>query len=167
MRRKVTWKMQKEKRMLKAHILKEQGFKQYEIAETLGVTDRTVRNYLRSEPCQRKKRKYSSKLEKFKGFIKSIIEDKPYYNGILLIERLQKMGYDGQISILRDYVAKIRKKIITEAVIRFETEPGYQAQVDWKDFGKQWVDGKYQKLYAFIMGLGFSRKGFIYFTTQI
>jgi len=153
--------------MLQAHILKEQGFKQHEIAEMLCVTDRTVRNYLTSEPCQRKKRKYSSKLDKYKEYIRHIIEDKPYYNCVLLLERLQKMGYEGRISILRDYVAKIRKKIITEAVIRFETEPGYQAQVDWKDFGKQYVDGKYQKLYAFLMGLGFSRKGFIYFTTSM
>lgn len=159
--------MHKEKRMLKAHILKEQGHKQHEIAKMLGVTDRTVRNYLMSEPCHRKKRNYSSKLDSFKSFIQSILEDKPFYSCVLLIERLKKMGYNGQISILRDYAAKVRKKIITEAVIRFETEPGYQAQVDWKDFGKQRVEGKYQKLYAFLMGLGYSRNGFVYFTTSM
>ena len=36
--------MDKEHRMLKAEILQEQGWKQREIAEMLGVTDRTVRN---------------------------------------------------------------------------------------------------------------------------
>lgn len=153
--------------MLKAHIFKEQGYKQHEIAEIIGVTDRTIRNYLKAEPCQRNKRKYSSKLDKFKSFIQNIIEDKPYYNCILLMERLQKMGYDGHISILRDYVAKIRKKVLTEAVIRFETEPGYQAQVDWKDLGKRLIDGIYRNLYAFVMTLGFSRGSFIWFTTSM
>lgn len=47
--------MLKERRMLEAHIYKKNGYTQQEIAEKLGVTDRTVRNYLKSDPCQRKK----------------------------------------------------------------------------------------------------------------
>lgn len=39
--------MDKEHRMLDAHILQAKGFTQVEIAEMLGVSDRTVRNYLK------------------------------------------------------------------------------------------------------------------------
>jgi transposase len=42
-----------------------------------------------------------------------------------------------------------------------------QAQVDWKEFGRQTVDGKEQKLYAFVMVLGYSRKVFVHFTTSM
>jgi transposase len=35
---------------------------------------------------------------------------------------------------------------------------GASAQVDWKEFGKQVVDGIEKKLYAFVMVLGYSRK---------
>ena len=37
----------------------------------------------------------------------------------------------------------------------------------WKEFGKQVVDGKETKLYAFVMELGYSRKPFVRFTTDM
>jgi len=159
--------MDKEHRMLKAEILQEQGWKQREIAEMLGVTDRTVRNYLRPRTTATAAIKRPSKLDRFKPFIDSILEDNPGYNREILIDRLRKMGYDGKISILRDYAATVQKHIELQAVIRFETEMGRQAQVDWKEFGKQVVDGKATKLYAFVMVLGYSRKPFVYFTTSM
>lgn len=150
----------KEHRMLKAQLLRDQGYKQYQIAETLGVTERTVRNYLRTEPEPRHKAERTSKLDPLKPFIDSIINNDPYYNCVLLQRRLESQGYKGQISILRDYVAKVRKKVITEAVIRFETEPGRQAQVDWKEERRIRPDGTKEKVYAFKMVMGYSRKPF-------
>jgi predicted transcriptional regulator len=48
-----------EMRMHQAKILTKQGLKQYKIAEILGVSDRTVRNYLsgKKPPDQREKGK--------------------------------------------------------------------------------------------------------------
>ena len=100
----------------------------------LGVTDRTIRNYLRYPPSPREKPKRTSLLDPYKPFIESIIKEQPYYNCVLLYERLKRRGYLGKISILRDYVAKVRTQVVAEAVIRFETEPGQQAQVDWKEY---------------------------------
>jgi transposase len=159
--------MDKEHRMMKAEILQGQGLKQWEIAEQLGVSDRTVRNYLHPKPTPTETYQRPSKLDPFKPFIDSILEDHPGYNRELLIERLRKQGYQGKISILRDYAAAVQKRIELQAVIRFETEMGRQAQVDWKEFGKQVVDGKETKLYAFVMVLGYSRKPFVYFTTSM
>jgi len=47
--------MEEENRMSQARILKAQGHKHPEIAEILGVKDRTVRNYLKNLPTPRKK----------------------------------------------------------------------------------------------------------------
>jgi hypothetical protein len=66
---------------------------------------------------------------------------------------------------MRDYASKKSEEITMKAVIRFETEPGYQAQVDWKVLGKHLVDGRWQKLYAFVMVFGYSRKPFVIHTT--
>jgi len=68
---------------------------------------------------------------------------------------------------MKAYVAGLRRKLSQQAVIRFETEPGRQAQVDWKEFGRQSVDGYETKLYAFVMVLGYSRMPFVRFTTDM
>lgn len=159
--------MTKEHCMLKAKILQEEGKTQREIAAALGVTDRTVRNYLKRIDQPGKKRAFSSKLDPFKDFIDTILEEDPFFNREILLERLRKQGYSGRISILRDYAAAVTRRITKAAVLRFETEPGRQAQVDWKEFGKRVVDGKETKLYAFVMVLGYSRKPFVRFTTSM
>lgn len=159
--------MDKEHRMMKAEILQGEGLKQREIAEMLGVTDRTVRNYLKGRPHSESRPRRPSKLDPFKPAIDAILEGNPSYNRGILIERLARMGYSGKISILRDYARGVARRLQQQAVIRFETEMGWQAQVDWKEFGKQTVDGRETKLYAFVMVLGYSRKPFVCFTTSM
>jgi transposase len=159
--------MDKEHRMLKAKQLQAEGLKQWQIALELDVTERTVRNYLREDLKPRRKTQRESKLDAYKPFVETVLEGNPYYNAVVLQDRLAAQGYTGKISILRDMVKEIRRKITTQAVIRFETEPGFQAQVDWKEFGKQVVDGKERKLYAFVMTLGYSRRMFVCFTTSM
>jgi transposase len=157
--------MDKEHRMLEARILQGQGKTQVEIAEILGVCERTVRSHLKGMPRGRRIPQRGSKVDAFKGKIDEILEGNAFYNGELIYERLVNLGYAGKISVMKDYVAGVRRKLAIQAVMRFETEPGLQAQVDWKEFGKQTVDGRTTKLYAFVMVLGFSRKAFVLFTT--
>jgi len=159
--------MEKEHRMLQARILKAQGYKQAEIANMLGVTDRTVRNYLTNPPSPRKRTTRKSLLDPYKSFIESVLKEQPLYNCVLLYERLKRRGYLGKISILRDYVAKARKEVCTEAVIRYETEPGRQAQVDWKEYRVRRSDGQRKIVYAFVMTLGYSRRFFVWFTQSM
>ena len=159
--------MDKEHSMLEAQVLQRQGKSQNEIAQILDICVRTVRNHLKSMPAGRKRTKRGSKVDAFKSKIDEILEENVSYNGELIYERLIKLGYTGKISVMKDYVASVRKKLSIQAVIRFETEPGLQAQVDWKEFGKQVVDGRITKLYAFVMVLGFSRKTFVLFTTSM
>jgi transposase len=159
--------MEQEHRMLDARILQGQGYTQAQIAEMLHVTDRTVRNYLKGMPRQRKRPVRKSMVDPYKPLIDEVLEKNPFYNSEVLFERLVRQGFTGKKSILRDYLASVRKKLLNQAVMRFETEPGLQAQVDWKEFGRQFVDGKEIKLYAFVMVLGYSRKAFVYFTTSM
>ena len=60
--------------MLEARILQAQGYTQMQIAEELGVTDRTVRTYLKARPCARKKPVRPSKLDPFKAFLEQQLE---------------------------------------------------------------------------------------------
>lgn len=159
--------MDKEQCMLEARILQAQGYTQLQIAEELGVTDRTVRTYLKARPCARKKPVRPSKLDPFKAFLEQQLEKNPSYNGELLYERIVAQGYGGKKTVMKAYLAQVRRTLNNQAVLRFETEPGRQAQVDWKEFGRQWVDGHETKLYAFVMVLGYSRMPFVRFTTDM
>jgi transposase len=159
--------MDKEQCMLNARIQQAQGYTQVQIAEMLGVSDRTVRTYLKELAAGRKKPLRHSKLDPYKPFIEDMLEKNPSYNGELLYEWIVRLCYQGKKTIMKAYAARLRKRPTQQAVMRFETEPGRQAQVDWKEFGRQVVDGKETKLYAFVMVLGYSRMPFVRFTTNM
>jgi transposase len=156
-----------EQNMLKARELQAQGMTQVEIAAAIGKCERTIRNYLKNEPRKRKKTERPSRLDPYRAFIKDIIQENPSYNGVKIFERIQKMGFTGHISIVKEYITELRKSENRKAVIRFETEPGHQAQVDWVLLGKQCIDGEIRKLYAFTMVMGYSRMPFVCFTTKM
>jgi transposase len=156
-----------EHRMMDARFYQAQGMTQKEIAEALGVTDRTVRNYLSERPRPRIKPVRKSNLDPFRDYVRSTIEQNVGKNGELIYDSIRKMGYAGKRSVLKEYITKVRRDTERQAVIRFETEPGFQAQVDWVEFGKQLIDGEQRKLYAFTMVLGYSRLPFVRFTTNM
>ena len=159
--------MNKERNMLSAKIWQEQGMKQKEISKRLGVSERTVRNYLSGSMERKERKRRHSKLDQYKDTVRAILDDNPYYNCEIMFEQLVSAGYTGRISILRDYVHEVRRGLLTDAVVRFETVPGLQAQVDWKEFGYHTVDGRNVKLYAFVMILGYSRTPYIHFTLSM
>jgi transposase len=150
--------------MNEAQVLRKEGCKIKEIAARLNKSERTIYNYLSEEPRPRKEREYKSVLDPFKPLIDAELDNNPHLNKVLLFERLQRQGYTGSISLLREYAAEVEKTAEKHAVIRFEMMPGKQAQVDWKELGKQDTDCGYRKIYVFKMLLGNSRKPFIMHT---
>ena len=54
---------------------------------------------------------------------------------VLLIE-LRTRGYQGGITILKQFVAGFLPEKREDPVVRFETEPGQQMQVDWAVVGR-------------------------------
>ncbi len=46
---------------------------------------------------------------------------------------IQKKGYSGKYSTVAAFIKNHKNEEITKATIRFETAPGLQAQVDWKE----------------------------------
>lgn len=82
--------MDKEQRMLDARIMQAQGMKQWEIAEQLGVTERTVRNYLRYPPRPRKKPKRRSLLDPFMSFVDVLLAE---FAGPMITEQSIELGW--------------------------------------------------------------------------
>ncbi len=66
--------------------------------------------------------------------------------------------------LVKDFIKEVRPKQEVLAVLRYETKPGIQAQVDWGEVGKVEIDGKIKKLFCFSMILGYSRMRYVELT---
>jgi transposase len=151
-----------ETRILIRHYV-QNGETKSEVARRLGVCRQTVYNHLHRQEKPRGKR--ASKLDPYKDYIDSRLGDFSIPATVLLGE-LRERGYDGGITILKDYIHDLRKQQVSKVTRRFETEPGRQAQIDWGECGSIAVDGLRRKLYVFVFVLGFSRMLFARFTTS-
>lgn len=145
-----------------------QGFGISEIARQTGFDRKTVKKYLKlktlPEPQNRSGRK--SKLDPFKPYILDKLKEGPY-TAVRLYREIKEMGFEGGKTIVKDFVQKVRPKQGVPAVLRYETKPGIQAQVDWGELGTIEVDGKVKKLFCFNMILGYSRMRYVEFTMSI
>ena len=80
-----------------------------------------------------------------------------------LFFELRDRGYQHGIAVLRRYVAKVRQPRSRKVYLRFETDPGEQAQVDWGHFGHMRIGGAQRPVSAFSMVLSWSRAIFVDF----
>jgi len=80
------------------------------------------------------------------------------YTATWIYDRLSAMGFYGSYEIVKRKVSAIKAERQKVAYMRFETEPGYQGQVDFGEFQVEQADGSVKKLYLFSMILGYSRK---------
>jgi len=142
-----------------------QGFSISEISRRTCYARETIRKYLNKKTAQEPQIRppKPSKLDPYKPYIEEKINEGPY-TAARLFREIKEMGYDGEMTIVKDFVRKIRPKQGVPAVLRYETKPGIQAQVDWGEVGKVEVDGKIKKLFCFSMILGYSRMRYVEFT---
>jgi transposase len=142
-----------------------QGLSISEISRRTGYARETVRKYLnkKTAPEPQKHPPKPSKLDPYKPYIQEKINEGPY-TAARLFREIKEMGYDGEMTIVKDFVRKIRPKQGVSAVLRYETKPGVQAQVDWGEVGKVEADGNLKKLSCFSMVLGYSRMRYVEFT---
>jgi transposase len=141
------------------------------IARKTGRDRKTIRKIIQAgqsgtgDKPARRRRKKGVKLARFEGYLKQRIA-----GGVLntrkLLRELKARGYRGGLTQLILYVQPYRTSREERAVMRYETEPGQQAQVDWTSLGYISVDGRQQRLYACVMTLGYSRMMYLEFTTS-
>lgn len=153
--------------VLTIHELKAQGKSIREIARLTGHSRNTIRKYLklRELPHPKPRPKRKSKLDPFLGDLQQWM-DEGIYNCEVLLEKLQAKGYTGSRSILKEYVRQFRPPRRSKAVMRYETQPGEQAQVDWGVCGYTDAQGNHRKINAFVFTLGYSRDQYVEFVSR-
>jgi len=143
--------------IMEIKILSRQGKSIRAIGRELGISRNTVRRHLRGEAVKEPDRKGPGrprKLAPYEDWLRRRVEGaKPVRLPATVLHReIVAMGYDGTERTVRRFVADLYPAPPPEPVIRFETAPGHQAQMDWGEYrlGKR-------KVYAFVGVLGYSR----------
>jgi transposase len=142
-------------------LLARKGMSQRKIAKKLGISRNTVKKYLDNPQFPGIRagiRKRKSLLDPYQDTIKTWLEEDMDYTATWIYDRLTAMGFHGSYEIVKRTVASIKAERQKIAYMRFETEPGYQAQVDFGEFQLDNADGSIKKLYLFSMILGYSRE---------
>lgn len=146
-------------------IMKKEGIKPNyaEIARRRDCDYRTVRRYFEQDVVPIRKHSKQSKLDLYKQIIEEKVDLGCTASSIYHF--IKTKGYLGKYSILRDYVKSIKVEGIHKATIRFETFPGLQAQVDWKESMKLInKNGELFEINVFLMLLGYSRTKYMKLT---
>lgn len=143
----------------------QKGLKPAQIARELAIDPRTVAKWIRENhfhkraPVQR-----PSKLDPFKPSIVRMLETHPY-SAAQILQRIREEGFDGQYSIVKDYVRKVRPKR-KPAFLKLAFAPGECAQVDWGSWGSVNVGSTSRRLSFFVMVLCYSRMMYLEFTVS-
>jgi transposase len=147
--------------MLLRHYL-EQGTSKSALARRLGVHRDTIHRWIRDGALDRDldgeevrygpRRPVATKLDAYKPIIEARLAAYPQLSAVRLLEEIRAAGYTGGYSQLKAAVRQLRPAPPPEAVVRFETPPGRQGQVDFAEFRFPWG-----KRYALLVVLGYSR----------
>jgi transposase len=79
------------------------------------------------------------------------------WNAVVILRELQAAGYDGGVTVLRQYIAPKRALRSGRATVRFETKPGQQLQSDWGEILVE-IGGQLTKVYFIVNQLAYSRR---------
>ena len=147
------------------HRLKRLGWSARKIARQLTIDRMTVKKYLTTPTVKKKPIVKGSKLDPFRESISEMLELDPTVSAQVVLQNLAQNGFDGRITIVRDYLRTVRgSRIKRKAFTRFESPPGKQMQVDWGHFGSLPYGDTRRKLYALAVVEAFSRMMFVRFT---
>lgn len=143
-----------------------QGVPKARVAQKYGISRQSIYNILAEQSsAPRPRRERGSILDRFKEFIKAKLEDFDV-PATTVLEDIRKLGYQGGLTTVKDFVREVKGEQVRQVIERFETMPGRQAQVDWGECGTIEIGGVNRKLYVFVFVLGFSRMLFARFTTS-
>jgi transposase len=133
-----------------------------QLAARLSLDVKTVRHWMDRPYTPRRTNPRPSKLDPFKGRVVGWLDAYPLTTQ-QVFQRLRDAGYEGGISIVKDYVQTIRPRR-RDAFLTLAFAPGDVAQVDWGEFGTIAVGGTRRRLSFFVMVLAWSRQMYVEFT---
>jgi transposase len=143
--------------------LRDAGVGISEIARRFDLDRKTVRQWGRQttwHPYQRTARS-DTLLAAHAEYLRTRAPQVEYSARILYQELRQQRGYTGSYETVKLFVQPLRAVRVQaeRALVRFETPPGHQSQIDWGQARVRFRDGVRVR-HIFVLTLGFSRRSF-------
>jgi transposase len=134
-----------------------------ELARRFELDRKTVRRVLREvawRPYQRLART-DTLLAEHTAFLTERAPQVDYSARILYQELTRQRGFRGSYDTVKRFVAPLRavRRQAERALIRFETPPGWQSQIDW-GVAQVWFRDRPVRQHLFVLTLGYSRRSF-------
>ena len=145
------------------------GASQRAIASVLGLARGTVRSALAQVAAAREGQTTSpvsrrvSLLDAYEAVLKELLERYPDMTVVRVLQELRDRGYQGGYTIVRQRVGQLRPRPTPAPVIRFETGPGVQAQMDYATYTIDFTEEGRRRVHLFSYLLGYSRRQYLRF----
>lgn len=148
-----------EPHVLLRHYL-EQGLTITAIAERLRCDRRTLQRWVAAGDLDRDptRARYGprasvpTQLDPYHPLIRERLETYPELTAVRLFDEVRAAGYPGSLTQLKVFVRRVRPRPEPEPIVRFETPPGHQGQVDFAEVRLPWG-----KRHVLLVVLGYSR----------
>jgi len=140
-----------------------------EMARRMGCDRRTVGRYIGLAKSPEAKNAKGARPKLMDGFKEAAVDkvDKYGATAMAVYKFIKQKGYSGKYSTVANYVRAHKNRQVQRAAIRFETSPGLQAQVDWKESVKMTNrQGLEFTVNIFLMVMGYSRLRFLKLTAD-
>ncbi len=138
------------------------------IAHELGVARNTISRVLRQVEARRAGTaspplRRPSRLDPYEPVIAELLGRYPDLTAVRLLEELRQRGFAGGYTIVRRRLRELRPRATPHPVIRFETSPGAQAQMDYSTYELDFTAEGRRRVHAFSYILGYSRRQYLHF----
>jgi transposase len=140
------------------------------IARDLNLARDTVQSVIRRWEAERAGQgstasgaRRPSLVDPFHDTIRQLLERYPEITIQRVLEELRLNGFTGGRSIVRERVLELRPRPTREPVIRFETTPGAQAQMDYSTYDIDFTAEGRRRVHLFSYVLGYSRRQYLRF----
>jgi transposase len=153
----------------------QQGASIRAIARELGISRGAVGRVVAQVQAQRagqatpepKPRQRRSILDEYEPILKELLGRYPSLTVERAVEELQKRGFKGHYTIVRERMVRLRPRAAPLPVPRFETEPGMQAQMDHGVYDLDFEREGRRRVYLFSYLLGYSRRAYLRFVESM
>lgn len=144
------------------------------IARALGIARQSVQRVLDQVAAERTgqtqastlppaPKRRPSQLDAYEPVLRELLARYPDMTAMRLFEELRGRGFAGKYTIVRERALLLRPRPIQEPVLRFETAPAQQAQMDYGVYDVDFTQEGRRRVYLFSYLLGYSRRAYMRF----